>query len=278
MPLRDMLTELTLLVVGPCHRSSAWRNGERDSCRVAAAGLRPATDLGGYTTRRLTPIGKGLPIRSQPCVPDELAGSGVWSTARTHRRLSAKCPQLSRAVGARRRCGVEAASLRPVAVSGSQQPHGPARPDPVPGGGPSSFLVRAARGGFNRSMGDKTIIKVDSTHSPHGPLGQLYLATGVGVGMRLWRDRPPGPPMPEVARDYETVGYVISGRAELHSEGQMVLLEPGNAWVVPRHARHTYKILEPFTAVEATHPPAEIHDRDRPVGQGNRSDAERDSG
>ena len=41
----------------------------------------------------------------------------------------------------------------------------------------------------------------------------------------------------------------------------MVLLEPGNAWVVPRQARHTYKILEPFTAVEATHPPAEIHDR-----------------
>jgi mannose-6-phosphate isomerase-like protein (cupin superfamily) len=148
----------------------------------------------------------------------------------------------------------------------------------VPGGGPSSFLVRAARGGFNRSMGDKTIIKVDSTHSPHGPLGQIYLATGVGVGMRLWRDRPPEPPKPEVARDYETLGYVISGRAELHSEGQMVLLEPGNAWVVPRHARHTYKILEPFTAVEATHPPAEIHDRDRPVGQGNRSDSERDSG
>ena len=153
-----------------------------------------------------------------------------------------------------------------------------ARTDEMPDGGTSSFLVRVTRGGFNRCMGDNTIIKVDSAHSPHGPLGQLYLATGVGVGMRLWRDRPPGPPKPEVARDYETVGYVISGRAELHSEGQMVLLEPGNAWVVPRHARHTYKILEPFTAVEATHPPAEIHDRDRPVGQGNRIDSERDSG
>src|SRR5258705_6187339 len=80
------------------------------------------------------------------------------------------------------------------------------------------------------------------------------LTSRVGVGMRLWRDRPPGPPVPEVARDYETVGYVISGRAELHSEGQMVLLEPGNAWVVPRHARHTYKILEPFTAVLVIHP------------------------
>ena len=72
---------------------------------------------------------------------------------------------------------------------------------------------------------------------------------------------------------------MISGRAELHSEGEMVLLEPGNAWVVPRHARHTYKILEPFgPRLRRPHPPAEIHDRDRPVGQGNRSDSEQDSG
>lgn len=120
---------------------------------------------------------------------------------------------------------------------------------------------------MDRFMGDTTITKVDSTHSPRGPLGQTYLATGVGVGMRLWRDRPPGEAQPETARDYETVGYVISGRAELHSEGQMVVLEPGNCWVVPRHARHTYKILEPFTAIEATHPPAELHDRDHPAGQ-----------
>jgi mannose-6-phosphate isomerase-like protein (cupin superfamily) len=120
---------------------------------------------------------------------------------------------------------------------------------------------------LDRVVGDTTITKVDSTHSPRGPLGQTYLATGVGVGMRLWRDRPPGEAQPETARDYETVGYVISGRAELHSEGQMVLLEPGNCWVVPRHALHTYKILEPFTAIEATHPPAEIHDRDHPAGQ-----------
>ncbi len=58
------------------------------------------------------------------------------------------------------------------------------------------------------------------------------------------------------------MGYVIKGRAELHIEGQMVLLEPGNSWVVPKDASHTYKILEAFTAVEATSPPAEIHGRD----------------
>ncbi len=42
----------------------------------------------------------------------------------------------------------------------------------------------------------------------------------------------------------------------------MVLLEPGNSWVVPKGASHTYKILEPFTAVEATSPAAQAHGRD----------------
>jgi quercetin dioxygenase-like cupin family protein len=42
----------------------------------------------------------------------------------------------------------------------------------------------------------------------------------------------------------------------------MVRLEPGDSWVVPRGAAHTYKILEPFTAVEATSPPAHAHGRD----------------
>ena len=42
----------------------------------------------------------------------------------------------------------------------------------------------------------------------------------------------------------------------------MVLLEPGDSWVVPWNALHTYKVLEPFTAVEATHPPAAAHGRD----------------
>jgi quercetin dioxygenase-like cupin family protein len=80
--------------------------------------------------------------------------------------------------------------------------------------------------------------------------------------MRLWEAEPPGQPKPATVRDYETVGYVISGKAELHTEGQKVVLEPGDAWVVPRGASHSYKILEPFTAVEATSPPAAAHGRD----------------
>ncbi|HZB96550.1 MAG TPA: cupin domain-containing protein [Herpetosiphonaceae bacterium] len=111
-------------------------------------------------------------------------------------------------------------------------------------------------------MADTSVTKVSSAHAPRGKMGQKYLAAGVGLSMRLWEDEQPGEPKDPARRDYETIGYVIKGRAELHLEGQMVLLEPGDCWVVPKGSSHTYKILEPFTAVEATHPPAEVHSRD----------------
>ena len=50
--------------------------------------------------------------------------------------------------------------------------------------------------------------------------------------------------------------------AQLDIEGQSVLLGAGDSWVVPQGSRHSYTILEPFTAVEATTPPAEVHGRD----------------
>lgn len=112
-------------------------------------------------------------------------------------------------------------------------------------------------------MSDTTIKKIDSSHSPYGPMGQKYLASGVGVAMRLWDAAKPDQTQESHVRDYETVGYVISGRAKLHSEGQTVILEPGDSWSVPKGANHHYEILEPFTAVEATHPPAHVHERDR---------------
>ncbi len=110
-------------------------------------------------------------------------------------------------------------------------------------------------------MGDTTVKKIDSAHSPHGKMGQKYLATGIRIGMRLWEKQPGEDKQPRT-RPYETVGYVVSGRAELHSEGQKILLGPGDSWVVPEGAEHTYVILEAFTAVEATSPPAEVHGRD----------------
>ncbi len=111
-------------------------------------------------------------------------------------------------------------------------------------------------------MADKSVTKVNAAQAPHGEMGQKYLASGVHLGMRLWEQGQPGEAGPETQRAYETVGYVITGRAELHLEGQMVLLEPGDSWVVPKGSSHTYKILEAFTAVEATTPPAQAHARD----------------
>ena len=114
-------------------------------------------------------------------------------------------------------------------------------------------------------MADTTITKVDGAHSPTGAMGQKYLASGKHVGMRLWTSEAPGKAKPASRRDYETVGYVIGGAAELQLEGQVVRLNPGDSWVVPAGAEHSYRIVEEFTALEATSPPAHAHGRDEPA-------------
>jgi len=110
---------------------------------------------------------------------------------------------------------------------------------------------------------ETTVKKVSAAHSPHGDMGQTYLASGKAVAMRLWQDEEPGIKKPSRVRDYETVGYVIAGRATCHIEGQSVTLEPGDSWLVPAGAEHTYTIEEAFTAVEATSPPARVSGRDQ---------------
>jgi quercetin dioxygenase-like cupin family protein len=114
---------------------------------------------------------------------------------------------------------------------------------------------------------DTSVTKIDSSHSPRGPHGEKYLASGVRVSMRLWDREPPGV-SPETVRDYEVVGFVIEGKAELELAGaagqslQRVSLGPGDSYVVPRGAPHRYRIIERFTAVEATSPPFQVHGRD----------------
>ena len=105
-------------------------------------------------------------------------------------------------------------------------------------------------------MPDTTIKKVEAGSSPKGEMGQRYLVAGKRVSMRLWVQEPGGKLEPPTARDYETVGYVISGSARLDLEGQTLNLKRGDSWLVPAGAVHQYTIIEPFTAVEATAPPA----------------------
>ena len=108
-------------------------------------------------------------------------------------------------------------------------------------------------------MRDTSVTKVTSEFSPHGPEGEKFLASGVHVAMRLWENEKPNEKKPTSKHPYELVGYVIKGKAELHLAGQRLILNAGDSYTVPRNAEHTYKILENFTAVEATSPPALVH-------------------
>lgn len=104
---------------------------------------------------------------------------------------------------------------------------------------------------------------VEGALTPVGDMGQVYLASGERVSLRLWEGVAPGEPKPRVAREYETVGYVIAGRALLHLPDETLELTVGGSWLVPSGVEHSYEITEDFTAVEATSPPAQERGRDR---------------
>ena len=72
------------------------------------------------------------------------------------------------------------------------------------------------------------------------------------VAMLMWRDEEPGDPQPLTTREYDAVGYVLAGRAEWHCGGETITLGRGDSYLVPRGVAHTYKVLEAFSAVEAT--------------------------
>ena len=84
------------------------------------------------------------------------------------------------------------------------------------------------------------------------------MASGEDVGLRIWRNEEPGTDKEKHSSPYETVGYVLKGKAELHLEDKVIELTEGNSYLVPKDAEHTYKIIETFSAVEATSPPAHL--------------------
>lgn len=98
-----------------------------------------------------------------------------------------------------------------------------------------------------------TVVHEDEAET--GASGQRLLAGGESMALRLWDEQPVGDAEEPVARDYETVGYVVSGRVELTLGDQVLDLGPGSSWVVPRGAVHSYRVVETVTAVEATSPP-----------------------
>ncbi|MVN87323.1 cupin domain-containing protein [Deinococcus sp. HMF7620] len=99
--------------------------------------------------------------------------------------------------------------------------------------------------------------KVSQSDTTHGPEGEHHLIRGEQSSMRLWHREEPSGEKPETMNEYETLGYVIEGRAELTVDGQTIALAPGDSYRVPMNAPHAYRILETLTAVEVTSPPTE---------------------
>lgn len=91
--------------------------------------------------------------------------------------------------------------------------------------------------------------------APSEPNGKTYLAAGENVALRAWFYNGEQPPKEWESHDYETVGYVIDGDAELHfADGRVVQLDQGDSWLVPANTRHRYNIDGYFRCVEATSP------------------------
>jgi quercetin dioxygenase-like cupin family protein len=101
--------------------------------------------------------------------------------------------------------------------------------------------------GFSGKNSTPSSIKGDSQDP-------IFLVSGIRMALRKWENEKAQIKEP-TKRSYETVGYVISGQAELTLEGQTIKLGPGDSWLVPAKAEHSYSILEPFTAIEAISPP-----------------------
>ena len=92
-------------------------------------------------------------------------------------------------------------------------------------------------------------------------MGQKYLASGKRVSMRLWEAEPSSGDKPPSRREYETVGYVIGGRAELYLADQKVTLEPGDSWLVPPQPSTATPSWSGSRRSKRRHP-AEVHGRD----------------
>jgi quercetin dioxygenase-like cupin family protein len=94
--------------------------------------------------------------------------------------------------------------------------------------------------------------------------GAKQLVKGDRIALRFW-EADKGSSTDDSSRDreyqahHESVGYCLEGKAELTLEGQKLVIEQGQSWLVPPNARHTYKVIAgPFKAVEATADPATL--------------------
>ena len=100
------------------------------------------------------------------------------------------------------------------------------------------------------------IATVSASDAETGAMGQKYLIAGDAAALRMWHEEAPSDGGEPHVRDYETVGYVVSGKVEVTVDGETTPLAAGDSWHVPKGATRSYRIVETLTAIEATSPPA----------------------
>ncbi|GGR18707.1 cupin domain-containing protein [Deinococcus ruber] len=83
------------------------------------------------------------------------------------------------------------------------------------------------------------------------------LVQGERVALRLWSGEVPGTHKEMHTSPYETVGYVLQGRAEVEVNNERHTVGVGDTYLIPQGAMHTYHFLETFSAVEAISQPEE---------------------
>lgn len=98
--------------------------------------------------------------------------------------------------------------------------------------------------------------KVNLHETKHGDGGEHLLVRGENSQMRYWHGEEPADTEDKDmhANDYETLGFVVSGRVELVFEDETLELGPGDSYLVPRGKQHTYRVRETLNAVEVISP------------------------
>ena len=110
-------------------------------------------------------------------------------------------------------------------------------------------------------MTDHSVKKIDGSASPTGEMGQTYLVSGTRLDLRRWEE-PAGEPGEAHTRPYETLGYVVSGRVEIHVGDDRITCGAGDSYLVPEGATRRWHVLEDLVAIEACSPPARVDGRD----------------
>ncbi len=98
--------------------------------------------------------------------------------------------------------------------------------------------------------------KLSQSDTQHGADGQHHLMRGERASLRLWHNEQPADSGDKAvhSHEYETLGYVISGRVELTVDDQTIMLEAGDSYCVPSGAPHKFRVVETLTALESTSP------------------------